>query len=97
MEKISLELVVVIASALVSGLYVCLLMIWTKMDQVWRAINKIQIEYMHKDACAEKRKECPCLAEIHHFKQDLSRVEKELKDDIGDVKDEVLEIREHLE
>lgn len=97
MEKISLELVIAVVTALVSGLYVCLIMIWTKMDQVWKAINKIQLDYVPHQVCASRRKECPCILEMGHLKEAVSKLEKDLEDDLSDISDELVSLKEEVE
>ena len=52
-----------IAIALTSGLYAFMIMLWSKMDQIWKAIGMIQKDYVEHDVCKERRKECPCRKE----------------------------------
>ena len=58
-----------IAIALISGLYVFMIMLWSKMDKIWKAIGHIEKDYVEHDVCDKRRHECPC-------KKDIERIEK---------------------
>ena len=58
-----------IAIALISGLYAFMIMFWSKMDKIWKAIGHIEKDYVEHDVCDKRRHECPC-------KKDIERIEK---------------------
>jgi len=58
-----------IAIALISGLYAFMIMLWSKMDKIWKAIGHIEKDYVEHDVCDKRRHECPC-------KKDIERIEK---------------------
>ncbi len=58
-----------IAIALISGLYVFMIMLWSKMDKIWKAIGHIEKDYVEHDVCDKRRHDCPC-------KKDIERIEK---------------------
>ena len=60
-----------IAIALISGLYAFMIMLWSKMDKIWKAIGHIEKDYVEHEVCDKRRHECPC-------KKDIERIEKVL-------------------
>jgi hypothetical protein len=64
-KSIPVEIVI----ALISGLYAFMIMLWSKMDKIWKAIGHIEKDYVEHDVCDKRRHECPC-------KKDIERIEK---------------------
>ena len=58
-----------IAIVLISGLYAFMIMLWSKMDKIWKAIGHIEKDYVEHDVCDKRRHDCPC-------KKDIERIEK---------------------
>jgi len=58
-----------IAITLISGLYAFMIMLWSKMDKIWKAIGHIEKDYVEHDVCDKRRHECIC-------KKDIERIEK---------------------
>ena len=58
-----------IAIALISGLYAFMIMLWSKMDKIWKAIGHIEKDYVEHGVCDKRRHDCPC-------KKDIERIEK---------------------
>lgn len=64
-KGIPVEVVIV----LISGLYAFMIMLWSKMDKIWKAIGHIEKDYVEHATCDKRRHECPC-------KKDIERIEK---------------------
>lgn len=56
-----------IVIALISGLYAFMIMIWTKLDKIWREIGHIEKDYVEHDVCDKRRHECPCRRDIERI------------------------------
>ena len=68
MKDLPIEIVI----TLIGGLYTFMYMIWYKMDQIWKAISKIQKDYVEHDVCHIRRKDCPCKDDIAEIKNKIN-------------------------
>lgn len=67
-----------IVIALISGVYGLLILLWSKMDQIWKAISLIQKDYVEHEVCAERRKQCPCQKEYERKLEHESRKNRKI-------------------
>lgn len=68
-----------IVVALISGLYAFLIMLWSKMDRVWKAISIVREDYVKHDICEKRQDKCPCKSEITHLQIELSELKNKRK------------------
>ena len=68
-----------IVIALISGLYAVMLMIWTKLDKIWKEISHIEKDYVEHNVCKERRKECPCAKDIQRIEEEFHESRKNIK------------------
>ena len=68
-----------IAIALISGLYAFMIMLWSKMDKIWKAIGHIEKDYVEHDVCDKRRHECPCSKDIKRIEEEIHESRKNRK------------------
>jgi len=74
----------------------------TKFDVLLNSLRVVSIplQYFTKGTyyvCASRRKECPCILEMGHLKEAVSKLEKDLEDDLSDISDELVSLKEEVE
>lgn len=65
--------------ALIGGLYAFMIMIWSKMDKIWKAIGHIEKDYVEHSVCDKRRKECPCSKDIKRLEEEFHESRKSRK------------------